>query len=135
MEGFAWAEWIGLVRQGYAEMAKTTPQPSLFIAPELPRMLEEAGFTNVTVQIFKIPMNTWARNRRLKMAGAFLREISLDINAPLSRMTLIPGLGWSPEQVDAYLVNVRKSLRNPDYHVYIDFHVVYGQKPFNSVVT
>ena len=39
-------------------------------------MLEDGGFTDVTVRTFKIPSGTWPKNLHLKQRGAFLAHLS-----------------------------------------------------------
>lgn len=44
--------------------------------------------------------------------------------APFTRI-----LGWSTEQVQVFLSQVRSELVNRKNHVYAKFYYVYGQKP------
>jgi len=61
-----------------------------------------------------------------------MRTVVLDgldtmIFGPLGR-----GLGWSREEVQVYLVVVRKCLMNNRVRSYFLFHVSYRQKPENE---
>ncbi|KAG5787625.1 hypothetical protein H9Q69_013315, partial [Fusarium xylarioides] len=38
-------------------------------------------------------------------------------------------LGWSKPQLDVFLTDVRKDLKNPSIHAYWPIYVIYGQKP------
>ena len=39
-------------------------------------------------------------------------------------------LGWSNEQTQVFLAEVRKEVKNPNAHMYGKLHVVYGRKPW-----
>ena len=58
--------------------------------------------------------------------GGFRRIDAMSFG-PLCR-----GLGWSKEEVQVYLVDVRKCLMDNSVHSYFPFHISYGQKPENE---
>jgi hypothetical protein len=91
--------------------------------------LRDAGFANVEEKIFKIPLGVWPKNQTMKTIGLYLRSVIYDGLQGISLGPLIKGLKWSPEDVDAFLVEVRKSLMDASVHSYLPFRVVYGQKP------
>ncbi|TPX09507.1 uncharacterized protein E0L32_009250 [Thyridium curvatum] len=89
----------------------------------------DAGFKNIVHKRHKIPIGPWAKDPLLKEVGAWNY---MQVNGGLEGLSLrlyTGVLGWTPEQVTALLIDVRKSLRNPHVHAILDFHVVYGQKP------
>jgi hypothetical protein len=45
---------------------------------------------------------------------------------------LCRGLGWSKEEVQVYLVDVRKCLMDNSVHSWFPFHMSYGRKPENE---
>lgn len=91
--------------------------------------LRDAGFINVEERIWKIPIGTWARDPKLKTMGAYNRAVISDALQGVAMGPYTRGLGWSPAEVEVFLVNVRKSLANSSIHAYYTFHAVYGQKP------
>lgn len=38
-------------------------------------------------------------------------------------------LGYSPEEAQVRMVGPRRDMKNPEAHVYMRFHFVYGRKP------
>jgi hypothetical protein len=91
--------------------------------------LQNYGFTNVRHEVMKIPLGTWPKNKTLKTVGLYMRTSALMGLDAISFGPLCRGLGWSKQEVDVYLVDVRKSIKDPSVHVYFPFHVTYGQKP------
>ncbi|KAH8687419.1 S-adenosyl-L-methionine-dependent methyltransferase [Tricladium varicosporioides] len=95
-------------------------------------LLREAGFINVERKIFKIPIGTWPKHKTMKTIGLYMRSSIYD---GLQAITLGPftrGLKWSVEEVELFLVQVRRELMDSSTHAYIPFHVIYGQKPPSS---
>ena len=45
--------------------------------------------------------------------------------------TLTRGVSWSRADVEVFLVDVRKDLKNRKIHAYWPIHFVYGRKPEN----
>jgi len=93
-----------------------------------PRWLAEAGFQGVEDRTVKVPIGTWPRDPTLKMVGLYNRTVTLGVlnatKAPLTR-----GLGWTPEQVEVFMVGVRRDLMKTSIHSYFTLHLTYGQKP------
>ena len=80
--------------------------------------LIDAGFTNVQEKIFKWPINTWPKDRKHKEIGLWtLANVDGGLEG-LSLFLFTNGLGWTKDEVLAFLVGVRKDLRNPRIHAY-----------------
>ncbi|KAH8684141.1 S-adenosyl-L-methionine-dependent methyltransferase [Ilyonectria robusta] len=91
--------------------------------------MEAAGFTNLTQVVYKWPQNRWPKDQRLKELGAWtLENISSGLEG-LSAAVYTRVLGWSKEEMDVLLAEVRNDLKNPAIHSYWPIVVVYGQKP------
>ncbi len=94
--------------------------------------LASYGFINIKHEILKIPIGQWPKNKTLKTVGLYART---GINDGLEAMAIGPlcrGMGWSKEQVDAMLVDVKKYLMDERVHSYLPFHIIYAQKPMNG---
>ena len=96
------------------------------------KMLSDAGFTNVESKIFKVPIGVWPKNKTMKLIGMYMRSVMFDGLQGISMGPFTRGLKWSPEEVELFLVDVRKSLFDVRTHAYIPFHVFYGQKPLDG---
>ncbi|KAF4871462.1 Secondary metabolism regulator LAE1 [Colletotrichum siamense] len=92
-------------------------------------VLKEVGFTDVQVQRFKWPTNSWPKYRKHKEIGAWNYENiapNFDgfIMAPLTR-----ALGWTKEDVVALAAEVYKELGDKSIHAYYNIWSIHGRKP------
>ncbi|CAG8975446.1 hypothetical protein HYALB_00004760 [Hymenoscyphus albidus] len=95
----------------------------------LEKMMREAGFVNVSTTLFHVPIGQWPRNKVLKSVGLYWQRILIDGLQPIAMGPLTRGLGWSRDQVDVYLVGVRKAYEMGGPHYWMPLHVICGQKP------
>ncbi|KAK2054413.1 methyltransferase domain-containing protein [Colletotrichum caudatum] len=78
--------------------------------------LAEAGFVNITEKIYKWPTNPWPRDPKFKELGMWTYE---DLGAGLSGLSLAlftRALGWSKEQLEVFLIDVRKDMKDRSIH-------------------
>lgn len=99
---------------------------------QLSTLMREAGFINVTERVFHVPIGMWPRNRVLKGVGLFWRTILMDGISAIALGPLTRGLGWTKEEVDAWLEVVSKAYLDGWVHSHMPLHIVYGQKPLNE---
>lgn len=98
---------------------------------KIPKFIEQAGFTNVQERVFKVPIGPWPRDPHLKTIGAYNRAVVWGALHAAAMRTFTRGLKWTPEEVELFIVQVRKSLMDPMIHSYMTYHVVFAQKPMN----
>lgn len=96
---------------------------------QLAQLVRDAGFVNVTERIFHIPIGTWPKNKTLKICGLWWKTILMDGLSPIALGPFTRGLGWTRDEVEAFLVNVRKSLKETPGNTYMPLHIIYAQKP------
>ncbi|SPO01792.1 related to methyltransferase [Cephalotrichum gorgonifer] len=89
---------------------------------------EAAGFVNVQEQKFKIPMGPWAKHPDMKKTGMINLVQMLDGLEAFSLKTL-DMLGYTRDETEVFLANVRKEMKGKLFHSYATYYVVYGQKP------
>lgn len=80
--------------------------------------MEEAGFVDVEEHILKLPLGQWPRDPRLKKVGLFE---SVNMTEGIQGLTLTLWtrcLQWTPEEVDFFLMDVRKEVKNKKIHSY-----------------
>ena len=95
-------------------------------------LMEKAGFEDVHEKRMKVPCSAWAKDRRLKNIGA-LELANLDRGAEALLIRGMTGvLGKSNEEAQVLFAKARQESRNPRFHAYIFFHVVYGRKPLTT---
>ena len=80
--------------------------------------MAQIGFVDVAINRFKWPTNTWPQDAKYKELGAWCFE---NFSGGLEAITMAPltrALGWSPEAVRVFLVEVRKSMADKKIHAY-----------------
>jgi len=91
--------------------------------------IREAGFAVPVERVFHVPIGTWPKNKVLKTVGLYWRTILLDGLQAIALGPLTRGLGWSREQVELFLVDVRKAYYDNAATMYMTLHVIYAQRP------
>lgn len=91
--------------------------------------MREAGFVNVSVRIFHIPIGVWPKNKVLKTVGLYWREILLMGVEPIALGPFTRGLKWSREEVEVYLVHIRNAYMDSWSHSHMPLYIICGQKP------
>ncbi|KAJ4177158.1 hypothetical protein NW755_014015 [Fusarium falciforme] len=84
----------------------------------LKHIMAEVGFVDVKETPFKWPTNRWPKDRRFKELGDWSNVNTNDSLQGLSMALFTRHLGWTPEEVGVFLVDVRKDLDNPSIHAY-----------------
>ncbi|KAL2162268.1 hypothetical protein VTH06DRAFT_7181 [Thermothelomyces fergusii] len=94
----------------------------------MPERMRAAGFEDVQRKTHKCPLGAWPRDRRLRSCGLYFRTSIMDGLRGLSQRPLT-ALGWTPLQIEMFLVEVRKALMESGVHAYLPMHMIYGRKP------
>ncbi|KAF9870315.1 hypothetical protein CkaCkLH20_12162 [Colletotrichum karsti] len=92
-------------------------------------MLEEIGFVDVRLYLFKWPMNPWPKLPKYKELGQLNHENTMIAIEALTMAPFTRGLGWTKEQVEDFLVYVRRDLSNPQIHSYWAIYDLCARKP------
>ncbi|KAI1767081.1 S-adenosyl-L-methionine-dependent methyltransferase [Hypoxylon sp. FL1150] len=95
-----------------------------------PRWIREAGFVNVQEVVLKAPLGTWPKDPQQAKIGLYNRNMIYDGLHGFSIKPFTHGLDWKVEEVEVFLVDIRKALLKSTAHIYLPFHSVYAQKPF-----
>ncbi|KAH7010598.1 S-adenosyl-L-methionine-dependent methyltransferase [Microdochium trichocladiopsis] len=112
----------------FIQSAKNLGRP-IHLAADHDERLKDAGFINVERKVFKWPINTWPKNPKHKEVGLWtLANIEGNLET-ISMALMTRGLGITREEVEAFLVGVRKDLRDRRIHAYWPVYVTIGQKP------
>lgn len=92
-------------------------------------LMGQLGFVHVTERIFHVPIGTWPRNKVLKTVGLYWRTILLDGLQAIALGPLTRGLHWRREQVEVFLMDVRRAYHDNAALMYMPLHIIYAQKP------
>ncbi|KAI1743903.1 S-adenosyl-L-methionine-dependent methyltransferase [Xylaria scruposa] len=117
-------KWLKLWKSGVKKLGSTVYYPM-----EYKRLLNEAGFKNVTERKYAVPVNPWPPGKQLQRIGSMM---ALNINTILEPMSLpvFTGvLGWSPDALESLLTEVRKEIADVRMHAFMTLFTVYAQKP------
>lgn len=114
----------------YCRLSTGNLDRPVFVAHQIANWMKEAGFEDVQERISKVPLNPWPKDPHLKRLGAWSERNWLDGIAAFSYAPFgARGLGWTQEEIEVFLVDVRKSIQDRKVHAYQRFHVVTGRKP------
>ncbi|KAF2089468.1 S-adenosyl-L-methionine-dependent methyltransferase [Saccharata proteae CBS 121410] len=86
-------------------------------ALRIDEIVQEKGFIHVRKQEFQWPMGPWPRNRRQKVLGKYVYEDWMQGMGGLSMALFTRYLGWSREQVELDLSEVRKDTKEGHYYL------------------
>lgn len=112
-ENYPFLEWTRT--QDSAAMNVGRP---LRIANKLKRWYEQQGFVDVHEEVFKLPINPWPKDPQLKMLGRFNENGLLEGLQAFSLAWFHRGLGWTKDEIEVYLVQVRKAISDRNVHAY-----------------
>ena len=115
--------WCKLLDEASTQFGK-----QLNIAPFYKRWMIEAGFKNVKEEVYKIPYNPWPKDPRMKEIGRYQQPNMVESLESYTMALFTRVLGWTPEEIYAFLPKVRKELEDRSIHLYTKFIYVYGQK-------
>ncbi|KAK1777731.1 S-adenosyl-L-methionine-dependent methyltransferase [Copromyces sp. CBS 386.78] len=91
--------------------------------------MEAAGFVDIQVREYFIPVNTWPEDKDLAEKGLWWKiMIESDLEGYLN-YTFNAVMGWRPEETGVYAAQLRKEFKNPKIHGYTRARSVWGRKP------
>ncbi|RDW66209.1 hypothetical protein BP6252_09844 [Coleophoma cylindrospora] len=82
------------------------------------RWMEESGFENVTEETYYLPTNPWPKGQYFKTISKWFQADVLPSLDGIS-MKMFSSLGWSADQIKAFLDDVRKDFQDPSLHAYL----------------
>ncbi|KAK1514577.1 TAM domain methyltransferase [Colletotrichum costaricense] len=101
----------------------------LYASETNPERLRAGGFVKQVHDVKKVPLGRWPKDDNLKTIGLYSQAVLFDGLQAITMGPLTRGLGWTPEEVEVLLMQVRKDLRNAAFHTYVYYHALSGQKP------
>ncbi|KAF4456764.1 hypothetical protein F53441_1200 [Fusarium austroafricanum] len=100
-------------------------------AEKSPDRLRDVGFVNIGHEIKKVPVRPWSKDPNLKMIRLYNRSVVYDGLQVITIGPFTRELGWTADEVEVFLVQVRKDLMDPSVHPYVHFHSLCAQKPIS----
>jgi hypothetical protein len=120
------AQYWGLIKDGLANLGVDFHAAA---GGKIANAMHEAGFVNIHERVLHVPLGTWAKHPNLKMVGEYWRQVLLDGAQAIALGPLTRGCGWTRDQVEVFLVEVRKAYFDNSALMYMPMHIVCGQKP------
>lgn len=97
--------------------------------PKLREVLKEVGFADVSMRLEKWPSNSWPRDVKYKELGMWNGE---NMTIGLEAFSMAPftrAHGWTKEEVEDFLVDVRNDIWDRSIHAYWPIYCIVGRKP------
>lgn len=104
----------------YAYEAEPITGRTLRPGPRIEAWVKEAGFTNVQVVKNVLPLGPWPKDRSLKQVGRFNWTQLYEGLQAMSLRIFTRVLGWSQEDMEMLLLEVRNNLRDSRIHAMFD---------------
>ncbi|CAG8926981.1 unnamed protein product [Penicillium salamii] len=123
-EATALATWKDLLVKASTKFGKP-----MDVVTQLEEWMGNQGFRNFRADKYKCPVGGWAKNHRLKDIGRVGKVILLEIVEPYTLALFTRVLGFSYQDAQELMEQVRAELVSNSYHLYTTFHFIYGQKP------
>lgn len=101
----------------------------------LKRQMEEAGFTNIAVQEFKIPIGPWPEDLRMRHIGEYQLLAMLEGLEALTLRLWTKYLDWSRTEIEVFLGEVRQEFKKKDVHSYWSLSVMFLLSIRRSLLT
>ncbi|KAH7018473.1 S-adenosyl-L-methionine-dependent methyltransferase [Microdochium trichocladiopsis] len=93
------------------------------------KAMEAAGFVDVQVTEFKVPIGAWPLDKKMKTVGKYAQlALQRDVEGFVTFMWSSV-MGWSKEEIAVYAAHLRKELKSGKFNAYYPMRVVIGRKP------
>ena len=109
----AFLKWSERLHEAAGKIGIQTNSP-----PHFPEYLAKVGFVNIKEHRAKWPLGPWAKGKKEKLMGHYMLENILAGVQGASLMLFTKVLGWSRDEVEASLVDVRKAVMDRSNHIY-----------------
>ncbi|ODH53547.1 hypothetical protein GX48_00380 [Paracoccidioides brasiliensis] len=119
--------WGDLVLESSAKFGKP-----LNVVPSLPDKLKRVGFQDVSTIVLKLPIGSWAKDKKFKELGRFQQLQVLEALEPYSLFLFTKILGWTIAETQVLIAGVRADIKNREIHMYNWVHFTYGRKPLDA---
>ncbi|KAK1452035.1 hypothetical protein CMEL01_06609 [Colletotrichum melonis] len=117
-------KWADLLKEGSEKLGRPFPD-----IPSLKGLMVEAGFVDVQMTRTKWPINPWPKDPKWKEIGIWNCENLLSGLEGFSMAALTRGHDWSRDEVNVFLMGVRKDIKDRNVHGYWPIYFLTGRRP------
>ncbi|KAK1718293.1 S-adenosyl-L-methionine-dependent methyltransferase [Colletotrichum lupini] len=101
------------------------------VAPRIGAVMKDAGFVNVQVKSYKVPVGRWPLDKIKRLVGHYMRSVTEDhLGAAASKP--LAALRMERTEIEVFLASVRNAIKDPNVHAYGTYYSRVGQKPVES---
>ncbi|KAJ6437135.1 SAM dependent methyltransferase [Purpureocillium lavendulum] len=93
------------------------------------KLVLEAGFTGVVERTYQVPVGSWSSDPKMKEIGTYNLAFMDESLEGFALFILKEIMGWRYEEVQLFVMEMRKAIRNPRIRPYYLMTNVYGQRP------
>lgn len=124
------SKWSKLLHEATIKLGRP------YIDPEgLPEKVQAAGFVDVAITAFKWPLNDWAKDPKYKQLGRLQLENGSAGIEGFTMAAFTRAFEWTAEEVNVFLIDVRKDVNNRQIHGYLPTYSIIGRKPGKEEAT
>ncbi|KAL2010935.1 hypothetical protein VTN00DRAFT_3653 [Thermoascus crustaceus] len=119
------------IEQFYREVVGSFTRAGYIVSPgpKLEGWFRDAGFVDVHVQKYQVPMGTWPKDKHLKRLGAW-NYLSGESGFEATALAVLTRHEkWTKDEVSILVAKTKNDAINPNIHAVFDYYVVYGRKP------
>ncbi|KAL1983477.1 hypothetical protein VTN96DRAFT_10298 [Rasamsonia emersonii] len=96
----------------------------------LEQWFRDAGFVDIHVERYRIPLGTWPKDPYFKKVGAWCQmQAEADGFEAFAMAVLTRFKNWTKDEVMVLAAKARQDTRNRNIHMLFNFYVVYGRRP------
>ena len=101
----------------------------LQLGPHLATFQRGAGLQNVNDKVFAHKWGTWMTDPKERALGARTMLSTMSGMEGFTTAMFTKALGWSLEDTQSFIVDIKRNMRDDSIRKVMDLHVVCGQKP------
>ncbi|KAF4535194.1 Methyltransferase type 11 [Lasiodiplodia theobromae] len=116
-------QYVDTIDKGISKMGKVLSTGPLFEG-----LLKDAGFINIHIHTYKLPIGTWPKDKKMKEVGTINTLQYLEGMEAFSYRLLTSVLDWKLEEVQVFNAKVAEEIKSNKVHAYYTLYVAYGQK-------
>ncbi|OBR05082.1 Methyltransferase domain-containing protein [Colletotrichum higginsianum IMI 349063] len=124
----AFLKWVEKVE----EACNILGRPYINCDRFLPSLLKEVGFVDISVNKFKWPINPWPKDPYFRELGLWQYENCVEGIEAWTMAPFTRALNWTREEVNMFLIDVRKDMKDRGIHAYIPVYFIHARKPLQE---
>jgi hypothetical protein len=109
----AFLKWTQMIADGLKQLGRPVTSALSYAS-----QMSDAGFENVTETRYKWPQNRWPEDPKMKELGMWTHANIVGDLKGISLAIFTRIYHWTAEELELFLVDVRKEMRDPQIHAY-----------------